>query len=381
MNVPSIKKIGFVCWADPFSDKKAWSGTFFNLRSAIENAGFEVVWIPVRPNTVVLNYWKRFLYKFAHNAIFEHTFIYVYLCARSINRKLIDSVDCLFFPGGAQMLYFLRGIRRKPTIYLADATFHQMIDYYWHDLPKWIIRSGERLEKVAIRKSSVRIYSSDWARESACCHYKAVADSTYVLEFGANLSTSNIKSCKPYKIGEELRIMFSGVEWERKGADIAIDTARLLNESGIPTKLLLTGIQPGKVPEGYCGLDFVEYVGFLNKNEPSEESVYAGYLAWAHCFLLPSKAECSATVLSEAASFGLPAFTYDTGGLSNYVINGNNGYRLPIESGPSAFSSKIAQCIVHDKLGELRKGALAISESKLNWSTWSKSFVRIISKL
>lgn len=43
-----MKTIGYVTAADPFHDRKAWSGTIYKVREAIENAGFNVFWIPVR---------------------------------------------------------------------------------------------------------------------------------------------------------------------------------------------------------------------------------------------------------------------------------------------------------------------------------------------
>lgn len=37
-----MKTIGYVTAADPFHDRKAWSGTIYKVREAIENAGFNV---------------------------------------------------------------------------------------------------------------------------------------------------------------------------------------------------------------------------------------------------------------------------------------------------------------------------------------------------
>lgn len=34
-----MKTIGYVTAADPFHDRKAWSGTIYKVREAIENAG------------------------------------------------------------------------------------------------------------------------------------------------------------------------------------------------------------------------------------------------------------------------------------------------------------------------------------------------------
>ena len=36
------KIIGYVSAEDPFRDKKAWSGTKYKIREALQNAGYEV---------------------------------------------------------------------------------------------------------------------------------------------------------------------------------------------------------------------------------------------------------------------------------------------------------------------------------------------------
>ena len=37
---------GYVSKANPFIDRKAWSGTIFKIRESIEQAGYTVRWIP-----------------------------------------------------------------------------------------------------------------------------------------------------------------------------------------------------------------------------------------------------------------------------------------------------------------------------------------------
>lgn len=40
-----------------------------------------------------------------------------------------------------------------------------------------------------------------------------------------------------------LRILFSGVDWERKGGEIAVDTVMQLNAAGIRATLYVAGIK------------------------------------------------------------------------------------------------------------------------------------------
>lgn len=55
----------------------------------------------------------------------------------------------------------------------------------------------------------------------------------------------------------------------------------------------------------------------------------------------------------EASAYSLPIITYDTGGVGDYVINGKNGYRLPLEASGKDFANKIID-ILHDE-AELEK--------------------------
>ena len=59
----------------------------------------------------------------------------------------------------------------------------------------------------------------------------------------------------------------------------------------------------------------MDYVGFLNKNIPEQYQKLITIMGRCNLFLLPTKAECAGIVLCEASAFGLPIFTFDTGGL------------------------------------------------------------------
>lgn len=93
-----------------------------------------------------------------------------------------------------------------------------------------------------------------------------------------------------------------------------------------------------------------------------------------HCLLLPTHAECAGIVFSEASAFGLPSFAYDTGGISNYVINGKNGYRLSPDSTAVDFAHTIESAINTNEFKQLHDGALSHYKEKVSWKAWSKRF-------
>lgn len=375
-----MKTIGYVTQYNPFSDKVAWSGTIFKIRESIERAGYHVQWIPIRQPGIVV-FIEKALTKIT-NSIFRgkwsQTRVHFALLSKMIDWNQINQCDYLFFPTNAQVINF-SNISTPPIIYLSDTNFHQMVGYYWK-LPKWNIRQGDAMEKGAIDKSAVVIRSSQWAADSAIIDYGCPEEKVEVLEFGANIDEKDIFKTTAYQNGSVLNILFSGVDWVRKGAEIAIDTVRLLNEAGIKSKLFLVGITFENIPEQYKCLDFVEYVGFLNKNYPEQYDRYVQIVKRCHCLLLPTVAECAGIVFSESTAYGLPIFTSDTGGIANYVVNGINGYRLPLCSTAGDYAKTIVECISDHRFQGFHDGSLELYEEKLSWKVWSCRFAKIMNR-
>lgn len=368
--------IGFVWTHNPFTDRKTWSGTMFKLREAIEQAGYEVRWIPYKSSVGVLlrRLYLRFKSLIKGKSFFQgfHDPFSARQYAKSIAPDLINSCDCLFFPGGAQIALFLN--TKIPVIYCTDATVQGMINYYWSGYDQESIKKAEEMESKAANLCAINIRSSQWAIDSVIRDCKADPSTCFVLEFGANIDKKDIVPVEPYN-GGQFNILFSGVDWERKGGDIAVETVRLLREMNIDAHLIVAG--PKTMPIKNCE-QFVEFVGFLDKNDEGDYKRYVELFRRSNIFLLPTKAECSAIVFCEAAAFGLPCYTYNTGGTANYVINSVNGYALLEGSPAQDFAEQIYHDICSNNLCVLRDGALRLSNERLSWESWSKDFRRII---
>ena len=250
-----------------------------------------------------------------------------------------------------------------------------MIDYYWHGLPSWLIAQGEYYEKQAIENAFINIRSSQWAADSVVRDYGGNSQRNYILEFGANLEDQDLLHTTPYESGT-LNILFSGVDWIRKGGEVAVKTVQLLNKRGINSCLFIVGLS--EIPRKYANLPFVRIIGFLDKNNPEHYRNYVDIVKNSHLLLLPTYAECSAIVFSESSAFGLPIFTYDTGGTGNYVIGGVNGYKLPLTAREKEFADAIEKSLKSDDFFQLHKGGIKLFNERLNWSTWSERFRKIM---
>lgn len=201
--------------------------------------------------------------------------------------------------------------KERPIIYLSDATFNVMVDYYFKNLTSGSIKQGNQVEQRALSKSDAIIVSSDWAAKSVINDYKQPEEKVYVIEFGANIDDEDIIPHK-FEYDGHLNLLFLGVDWERKGGSIAVDTCRWLNDNGIKTTLHVIGTK--RLNDKIKNLPFVDYVGFLNKNIPEQYEKLVSIIKKCHCLLLPTLAECSAIAFCESSANGLPIFSHVTGG-------------------------------------------------------------------
>jgi len=370
--------IGYVSPSDPFKDKTNWSGTIYKVREAIELSGCSVVWVSYKNNSLLILIGK-FLLKlysklFAKKISLDHVKIIGKLQLFTLNKTAYHKCDYLFFSGQSLLLSNLK--IKKPIIYYSDATFHLMVNYYLCNLASWNIKQGNEIEKMALNMSSIVIHASEWASNSAIDYYGAQKSKCYVLEFGANLDFNDIEETEPYNSDCELKILFSGVDWERKGAEVAIEAVSYLNNNNVRARLILVGLP--SIPERYKNIPYIEHYGFLNKNIPEQYEQYVSIIKQCHLLLLPTRMECAGIVFCEASAYGLPIFTYDTGGVANYVINGCNGYRLSLSEKGDAFARKIMECINKNELLELKKGGMQLYKNKFSWMSWAERFREIL---
>ena len=230
------KVIGYISEKNPFTDRKAWSGSIFKIREGIENAGYEVKWICSRPNNIM-----KILCKGIAKLQYKHIKInynraYNLLSAHSIRKNAYKGCDYLFVPCNGCLLPYLP--QKLPIIFYTDATHRLLVGYYWKKkLPAKTIEHGEKCERAGIRRATLNLRGSHWAAASVVKDYGYDPQKTYVIEFGANIDDSDlVPNTSKYVSGETVNILFSGVEWGRKGGDVAVETVRLLNEQGIKAK-------------------------------------------------------------------------------------------------------------------------------------------------
>jgi glycosyltransferase involved in cell wall biosynthesis len=170
-------------------------------------------------------------------------------------------------------------------------------------------------------------------------------------------------------------ILFIGVDWIRKGGDLALTAVAQLRRAGFPAHLHVIGAKPA----GSVDSEAVTWHGFLNKSTPEGVARFNSLLKGAAFLLLPTRQDCTPMVFAEVNTYGIPAISTLTGGIGSVLIDGINGYALPEAAGPEVYGALIAE-IWSDRRRylDLRKSSRNHSEKILNWKNWAMRMRQIL---
>lgn len=370
-----MKKLGFIAKNDLY-DCVQWSGTISSLTKALETE-YEIVPIIVK-ESLARKVIRKAIKIFTHKRIRRLRFMpsEAFKCQRMVKQAAAEGCELFFAPVASELVSNLRMPSNTKLIYLSDATYHAMINYYYfesiHD--QNIANSQERR---VLEIADEVIYASDWARSDAINYYGITPKKLHVLLFGANLKDQYGVSKKIKDSNDTtIHLLFCGVDWKRKGADIALECVKILNTSDKKRKYDLTIIGLNAPPKS-C-YENVTFVGRLNKNVETEYSQMIEYYQKSDVFILPTKAECAGIVFSEAAMYALPVFTYITGGTTSYVRDKITGRCLPADSTAEDFSNAIQEMFDQNMYKKYSAQARKYYEDKLNWDTWLSEFQKIV---
>jgi glycosyltransferase involved in cell wall biosynthesis len=169
-----------------------------------------------------------------------------------------------------------------------------------------------------------------------------------------------------------------GVNWQRKGGDIAFETLLQLEKLGIDAHLTVCGC----VPPQQLSHQRMAVIPFLDKNDEKQREEINKLFVMADFLLLPTRGDCTPIVFSEASAFGLPVITTDTGGVSGIITDGENGYMLPMSAGGADYAHVIAREYLDDRrYAFLVHSSRAAFDHRLNWDVWGKTLRQLLDEL
>jgi glycosyltransferase involved in cell wall biosynthesis len=254
--------------------------------------------------------------------------------ARQISEKLKETPVEVVFSHGTIPIGLLDC--PVPVVFWSDATFAGMVGFYprFKSLDPASLRRGNQLEQSVLERATLSFYASEWAARTCLENYRVDSAKVKVVPFGANLADEpplrEVERIIRARSKQPCRLVFVGTEWERKGGDLALDLAAVLQRNGLPTELVIIGCRPAakvKLP------DYVKESGYVDTSTPAGQDAYRMLLVQSHFLVLPSRADCSPRVLYEAGAMGLPCLTTNIGGIASIIHPGVNGDLFPTGDG------------------------------------------------
>jgi len=374
-------RIGYITKEDP-SDIRAYSGTHYSMHQALKNEFEEV--IPLGP----VDHWYKNIAKlkgkiktFSNEKVFK--FQYDIELAKK-HAEMLDSKieqakpDVLIGSLVSPEVAFLK--TEIPLYLTTDATFPLLQDSYssHSNLYPESIKNAMILERQAFIKAKKLLLPLEWLAESARNHYRVPDSKIEVIPYGRNLlaKEEDIEELVQVRLkNDEITLLFVGVRWEEKGGPKAVKVVQSLIERGLKARLQVAGCSPS------CKEDFVDVLGFLDKQNPQDLSKLIDLYKKASFFILPTNAECIGMSFIEAASFGLPAIGTNVGGVAEAVIDTKTGLIFDVGQNPNEIAESIKNTWQnHTKYTEMSVSAYKHYSENMNWKNWGEKVKQAIAE-
>jgi alpha-maltose-1-phosphate synthase len=171
---------------------------------------------------------------------------------------------------------------------------------------------------------------SGWLRESFINDYGIDPEKVHVVGGGANLP--------PMETGKReydgKTILFSGINFERKGGSVLLDGFRQVRRAIPGARLIIIGSMLRNPPPG------VECRGYISKGDPQGIARIREAYQEASLFVMPSLYEPFGVVFVEAMAHRLPCIGARNCAMPEIIEEGKTGYLVPVND-PNALAERI----------------------------------------
>jgi len=237
----------------------------------------------------------------------------------------------------------------KPLFVFRDASYLQLNDISYPGYENFSDLDRVELQKIEEKSFNVCekvLITSNWAIDYCQKSYPKIERQKYqVLPFSAQVYPPPLREdwkIRSFEAADELRFLFIGRDWKRKGGPKALEILDELNLKGMSVSLTIVGADPDVGDREYK----IEKIVNLDLSKPSESERMRELYRNAHFFILPINIEAFGIVFSEAMSFGLPIITHDICALSEIMMHNKHGVCLPIDCDAKSFASSIEDIVL-----------------------------------
>lgn len=255
-----------------------------------------------------------------------------------------------------------------PYVHVTDATPDFLRDAYGWAIP----RTADAMETRVVQNALSTVYSSDAMADRAAGDLGLDSPAVDVAPFGVNFEA--LPRQRPEKPSQaRLELLFVGLDWLRKGGDIAVAALDCLLRSGNDAHLTIVG----HCPKRHLDHPAITYAGFLNKNRPSDAAKLADLYVQAHVMLVPSRADCTPMVVGEAMAHGTPVIATDTGGVATLL--GPTGRLMPQTAAPNDWAEEICT-LTGSGYAAAMDASFNRAQHDLSWDGWADRVVTVLAE-
>ncbi len=374
-------RIALVTSADP-ANRRAWSGTLYFLAEALQRHCGQVTSLgPVACQDHLGRLVNQFTRRLLHRTYnYTASLLTARQYARLFTQRLAEeNFDVIFAPDAPVEIALLP--TSLPIVYLNDATFTQLRDYHPEHcrlLPA-SARQAAQIDRLALHKARLVIMSSSWAAQSAVQDVGVDPSRVAVAPFGANIERiPSSGAARQRRLTDRCRLLFMGKNWHWKGGGIALETLRALARFGVPVDLTVCGCAP---PTGIMD-PHMHVLDYLDKRKETQRLRLEELFRNFDFLLLPTRADCTPVVFCEAAAFGLPVISTDTGGVAGVICDGENGILLPYDARGVDYARVIAE-VFRDpaRYQAMVEASRRAYDERLNWDAWGHTVNRLVRKV
>jgi glycosyltransferase involved in cell wall biosynthesis len=371
-------KLAFVSLNDS-TDVLQWSGLNYHIARSLERAGATLVRVGplTNPWTAGMKLRRRWygLWRHAYHANLEPSALDAFGAqARAAIPGDVDAVVAVT----SMIAASLDGLR-APVVSWDDASPAALVDYHpeFERLSARSMRDVMAMGRRAAQNVRLAMYASEWAASSARAAFGLPLDRVAVVPFGANLETlpssEEVHRAIAARPRTRCRMLWVGVDWERKRGDLVVEIAQRIEAHGIPVELTVVGCRP---PGDRELPDWVQVEGFVSKRTAVGAARLAELYARSHFLVMPSNAETFGLVYAEAAAFGVPAAATRTGGVPTVVVDGETGIHDDPGAGAESYAGRILALMKdRPRYEAMARAAASRSATMLNWDVAGREAV------
>ncbi len=262
---------------------------------------------------VYKEYWREILQgkKKANECLFTTRYIF-----KKIQKMIPERIKPAEYAFTFQtQTLFDAGVNALPHFIYTDHTVLANLRYPDIDPQRALFsKAWMQLEPSIYAKATNVFTASNFARDSAIADYHCPPEQVVCVYTGINVAIDTPEH-KDYRAQ---KILFVGVEWERKGGPEVIAAFQQVLKVCPNAHLTIVGCSPS-VEVANCTI-----VGRIPKEQVAQ------YYREATIFCMPSRIEPAGIAFTEAAMYKLPIISALSGGIPDRVIHGETGYLVPV---------------------------------------------------